>query len=1181
MKTTTTWSEKITDKDGNPLCIYAVEFSPDGSRLMCGAGNKVLVYNTSNGEVLHTLKGHKDSVYCLSFAHDGSRFASGGADKTVIIWNENCEGILKYAHNDTIQCMAYNPLNHQLLSCTASDFGLWSSEQKSVSKHKLSSKALCCSWTSDGQYMALGLQNGQISIRGRAGEEKVRVERGNAPIWGLCWSPSKDEAFSILCVADWNQNLSFYQLSGRQIGKDRLLGYDPCTCSFFPSGDFIVVAGSNKQVQLYTKEGVKLGTVAKCESWVWCARVKPGQNCVAVASQDGMVSIHQMTFGTVHGLYNDRYAFRDNMTDVIIQNLVSEQRARIKCRDLVKKIAVYKDRLAVQLPDRVLIYEHYNEDGDSDMHYKIKERMHQTLECNLLVVTSFNIILCMDRRLQMLSFSGVKEREWVLESFIRYIKVIGGPPNREGLLIGLKNGQVLKIFIDNPFPIPLIKIGSSVRCIDMSCHRTKVAVINESNTCLVYDIGTKELLFQEPQATSVAWNTNNDGMLCYSGGGMLSIKASNFPVHQQKMQGFVVGFTGSKIFCLHVYAMTSIDVPQTASLMRYLDKNDFPNAYEVACLGVTDNNWRELGLKALEALQLDIARKAFIRIRDLRYLELIYSIEERKRQGEANDKLFLADIYAYQGKHQEAAKLYKVTGNAEKAMEMFSDLKQFDYAKEFLTGSDPRHIKNLIKRQAAWCKTTNDFESAARMYLAAGEVLEAVEIMGENGWMDQLLEQVRVANKADVDVLKRCAVYFEQEKQYGYCIEAYKKLNDVKSLVTMYVEARQWDEAFSLVEHNPEFRDEIYLPYATWLAENDKFEEAQEAFRKAGKKDEAIKVLEQLAHNAVVESRFDDAGYYFWMLSTECLLQAEMPDTDQYTREVLLEKYQDHQQLADLYYAYNFIHHYTEEPFTSHLPESLFNIARFVLHELATGITPLGISKMSTLFALAKQSRNLGAFKLATLALNKLSTFRVPKKWREAVNLSCLTIKSKPLQDREDLLPMCYRCSTLNPLLNNQGDCCVSCKHPFTRCFYSFENLPLVQFVLADGITDEEAERFILSEPRSRKSRQDQQRDIMDEAESEFLGDLFTQKLGAFDVDSLDYSPIVADEEVLLSLDKTQVFVKKWPAPLNSQYFKLMTPDTPVTLCGSCNRLFLSEDFEFAVLQYKACPFCRKSIPVL
>lgn len=47
-------------------------------------------------------------------------------------------------------------------------------------------------------------------------------------------------------------------------------------------------------------------------------------------------------------------------------------------------------------------------------------------------------------------------------------------------------------------------------------------------------------------------------------------------------------------------------------------------AYKVACLGVTDSDWKMLGIAAMQAMKLDIARKSFIRIRDMKFIELLY-----------------------------------------------------------------------------------------------------------------------------------------------------------------------------------------------------------------------------------------------------------------------------------------------------------------------------------------------------------------------------------------------------------------------------------------------------------------------------------------------------------------------------------------------------------------------------
>lgn len=200
-------------------------------------------------------------------------------------------------------------------------------------------------------------------------------------------------------------------------------------------------------------------------------------------------------FNTVHALYRERYAFRENMCDIIIQHLVSGQKVRIKCRDLVNKIAIYRNRLAVQLPERVVLYE-LNSAENQPMHYKVKEKIAKKFECSLLVVCAQHLVLCQEKKLQSLDFAGVLQREWMMESFIRYIKVTGGPTGREGLVLGLKNGQVWRIFLDNSLPILVTTALSAVRCLDLNATRTQLAVVDDAGRMIVRDLVNDKLLYQ-------------------------------------------------------------------------------------------------------------------------------------------------------------------------------------------------------------------------------------------------------------------------------------------------------------------------------------------------------------------------------------------------------------------------------------------------------------------------------------------------------------------------------------------------------------------------------------------------------------------------------------------------------------------------------------------------------------
>ena len=51
-----------------------------------------------------------------------------------------------------------------------------------------------------------------------------------------------------------------------------------------------------KACVLYTKEGVRLGTVGEQQSWVWCCAAKPDSNFIALGCQDGTITYYQLVF---------------------------------------------------------------------------------------------------------------------------------------------------------------------------------------------------------------------------------------------------------------------------------------------------------------------------------------------------------------------------------------------------------------------------------------------------------------------------------------------------------------------------------------------------------------------------------------------------------------------------------------------------------------------------------------------------------------------------------------------------------------------------------------------------------------------------------------------------------------------------------------------------------------------
>ncbi|CAK1554158.1 unnamed protein product [Leptosia nina] len=1146
MRTIPKWVNKIHEADKIECSsVQTICFSPDGSQLVIGAGEKIMVYDPKEGALVQLLQAHKGPVHAVDYCKDGKKFASGSADKNVIIWNNKMEGILKYSHSEAIQCLAYNPVTYHLASCALSDFAFWSADVKAVQKVKVSGRITCCAWSPNGQYLAIGLASGLVSLRDKVGDEFQRIERESA-VWALAFSKNT------LLVTDWNETLSFYDMLGQQVLKDRNIGLSALSISVV--GSLILVGGIGGWSVL-TSEGIAVVTTEL--EWVWSVIPSPSFTTLAVACQDGSLWCYQVVFNTVHGLYRDKYAYRENMTDVIIQHLTSGNKVRIKCHDKVQKIAIYKQRLAVQLPERVLIYEQTDPDG---MMYRVKEKLVQKAECSLLVATSEALLLCQDTKLTMVEAHTPKS--WEMPTPIRYVKVTT-LHFQEVLLLGLLNGEIWQVEVSSGTSKVLLATPACVRCLDVNVSRTRLAVVDETSVCRVYALPTAELLFSEENISSVSWNLWFDDLLCLSGGDLLSIKAGNFPPATQPLNGSVVGFQGGRVFCLQLNAMQSINVPLSHAVHQYVQQKMFNEAYAVACLGVTALDWERLGTAALEELSFEVARKAFQRSENIVFLTLIDQLQERLEAGERK-AIVLGDILAYRGRYADAARSYQSIAKEEKALDMYVDLRMFGKAQEFV--GEGESLTALTRRRAEWARRVNEPRAAAEMYLAAGDVRSAATILAESGKRDMLIELARKMDKGSSESLRYLAEALVTAGEYPTAADVYQRLGDYRRVAQLAVNVGEWSRAFTLAREHPECKQDVYMPYAHRMAQENRFVEAQKAYYMAGETDTALRVLNVLVRNAATEERFNDAAYLHYSLAHQLLESADSNGD----RDTCLQQYAHNDRLARMYHAYDTVHRCVHEPFSLSQPDALLNAARYVL-ALLNGEPPPGISMFCLYLCMAKQAKVLNANILARKMLDKILGLQIPQKFQESVELLMLKsggTASSGDGNEEEVAPLCWRCRRHTPMFATQ---CPRCKHLLAHSLATHEVLPLVRFVPAEGVSYEEAldliERMPIPEEKSGDSGDSEILKINHDIDS---SDPFLDK-----VDEDDESGVVqCSRKALLQLSPVSIVVvrKKGIPPV---FYRNMLPELPVTTCDYCQNLFYMEDFEVQLVTKGHCGFCR------
>ncbi|KIJ05917.1 hypothetical protein PAXINDRAFT_92768, partial [Paxillus involutus ATCC 200175] len=150
--------------------VVEVAASGDGKWIATAGAEKIItIWNATTHEKVAQLEGHSDPglVCSLGFSPDSARLVSGSADGTVIIWStttsERLAGPLK-GHTSKVDCVECSPNGEEIASCDGQDLRIWHSHTGKALLLPIPVKARSLGWTSNGQQLIAGCDNGYIKF---------------------------------------------------------------------------------------------------------------------------------------------------------------------------------------------------------------------------------------------------------------------------------------------------------------------------------------------------------------------------------------------------------------------------------------------------------------------------------------------------------------------------------------------------------------------------------------------------------------------------------------------------------------------------------------------------------------------------------------------------------------------------------------------------------------------------------------------------------------------------------------------------------------------------------------------------------------------------------------------------------------------------------------------------------
>ncbi|OLP17210.1 hypothetical protein BST81_17845 [Leptolyngbya sp. 'hensonii'] len=278
--------------EGHQGTIFAVSFSPDGSRLATASSDRTVRLWTAQGQMIRILSGHRAEVRSVSFSPDGQTLITASFDGTAKLWTRSGRELFTLTgHRDKIHSACFSPDGQTL--ATASEDGtvkLWNLQGqllRTLVGHQ--GPVLEVRFSPDGRTLATASYDRTAKLWTFEGRELQTLKGHLDGVNSVDFSP--DGQTIATSSGSLDKSIRLWTLAGRPLKT--LSGHQASVMRvrFSPDGRTLLSAGSDNQVKLWSWDGQYLETLDGHENWVWDAEFSPDGQTIATASVDGTVKL--------------------------------------------------------------------------------------------------------------------------------------------------------------------------------------------------------------------------------------------------------------------------------------------------------------------------------------------------------------------------------------------------------------------------------------------------------------------------------------------------------------------------------------------------------------------------------------------------------------------------------------------------------------------------------------------------------------------------------------------------------------------------------------------------------------------------------------------------------------------------------------------------------------------------